>query len=417
MPRRPFDDVPRDVVPLGPASLLRELGRALADGPAGPGAAADREALRAAVSAYTGARHVFLLPDGRTGLYALLAPLGRAHPGAEVVLPDYNFFAVPEMVRRAGLTPVFVDVTSPHGEPTAEAVERALTPRTRALLLGHYFGRPNDLRAWSAFARARAIALYEDCAHAFGASVDGLHAGRWGLGGSFSLSLTKGLTGVMGGLVVTDDDATAASIEALSPSLGEVPRGELVRSLLSALGGTVLFGRATYPALLRHPHARLVERDVDLLDRVMTERPAPTEPRAWPTLARIPAPCARLAREHLGRVPADIERQRSLARRVLDAGPWPRLGLGPWEDDRRATLLNLVARPDDPWGLRRHLHRHGFDARGDYLTSSTGDAARFPVSNRLARQGVFLPVRALRDEADADRLTAALRAWECGVTH
>ncbi len=125
--------VPREVVPLAAASLLRELSRALAEGPGGRGAADDRESLRAAIAAYTGARHVFLLPDGRTGLYALLAPLGRAHPGAEVVLPDYNFFAVPEMVRRAGLTPVFVDVTAPHGEPTIEAVERALTPRTRAL--------------------------------------------------------------------------------------------------------------------------------------------------------------------------------------------------------------------------------------------------------------------------------------------
>lgn len=417
MSRRFFDDVPREVVPLAATSLLRELGRALADGPDGPGADADREALRAAIAAHTGARHVFLLPDGRTGLYALLAPLGRAHPGAEVLLPDYNFFAVPEMVRGAGLTPVFVDVEGPHGEPTPEAVARAITPRTRALLLGHYFGRPNDLRAWSAFARDHAIALYEDCAHAFGASVDGRSVGRWGRGGSFSLSLTKGLTGVMGGVVITDDDEAAAAVQALTPSLGAVPRDELARSLLSALGGTVLFGRATYPALLRAPHARLVGRRVDLLDRVMTERPAPTEPRAWPTLARLPAPCARLAREHLARVGADVDRQRALARRVLDAGPWPRVGLGAWEDDRHATFLNLVARVDDPWAFRRHLLRHGHDARSDYLTSSTGDAARFPVSHCLARRGVFLPVRALRDEADADRLVGALRAWERAVPH
>ncbi len=409
--------VPREVVPLATASLLRELSRALAEGAAGRGAADDREALRAAVAAYTGARHVFLLPDGRTGLYALLAPLGRDHPGAEVVLPDYNFFAVPEMVRRAGLTPVFVDVTSPHGEPTPEAVERALTPRTRALLLGHYFGRPNDLRTWSAFARDHHIALYEDCAHAFGASVDDRHVGRWGRGGSFSLSLTKGLTGVMGGVVVTDDDETAAAIAALAPTLGEVPRGELVRSLLSALGGTVLFGDRSYPSLVRPPHARLVGRGVDLLDRAMTELPAPTNPRAWPTFARLPAPCARLASEHLTRVDRDVALQRALTQRILAAGPWPRVGLAQWEDDRHATGLNLVARVDDPWGFRRHLLRHGYDARSDYLTSSTGDARRFPVSVRLPRRGVFLPIRALRDERSADGLVDALRAWERPVPH
>lgn len=417
MARHLFSAVPREVVPLSGPSLLRELGRSLRDGAEGPGAEDDREALRVALREATGARHVFLLPDGRTGLYALLAPLGRRHPGAEVILPDYNFFAVPEMVRRAGLTPVFVDVRGPHGEPSPADVERAFSPRTRALLLGHYFGRPNDLPRWAGLALAHGLELYEDCAHAFGASVEGRPVGRWGRGGSFSLSLTKGLTGVMGGVVITDDDETAEAVAALAPALGEVPRGEVARSLLSALGGAVLFGAASYPLLVRPPHARMVGRGVDLLDRVMTELPAAASPSAWPTFARMPAPCARLASEHLARVGEDVRRQRATARRITGAWPWSRVGLPAWEEDRYATCLNLVARVAEPWAFRRHLLRHGFDARSDYLTSSTGDAARFPVSTRLPREGVFLPVRALRDEADTERLIGALIAWERGVTH
>jgi len=412
MPRHPLRGVPREVVPLPGRALLRELAGALRVGAAGPGDEDDREALRGALREATGARHVFLLPDGRTGLYALLAPLGRRHPGAEVILPDYNFFAVAEMVRRAGLTPAFVDVRGPHGEPSPEDAARAVTPRTRALLLGHYFGRPNDLPRWADFARDHGLALYEDCAHAFGASVGGLAVGRWGRGGSFSLSLTKGLTGVMGGVVVTDDDETAEAVAALTPSLGEVPRGELARSLLSALGGALLFGGVTHPALVRAPHAALVHLGVDLLDRVMTEQPAPSEPRAWPSFTRLPGACARLARLHLARVADDVARQRALARRVTSAWPWARVALPAWEDDRHATYLNLVARVANPWPFRRHLLRRGFDARSDYLTSSTGDTARFPVSARLPREGVFLPIRALRDDADADRLVDALVAWE-----
>ena len=407
-----FHGVPRDVVPLPGRALLCELARSLREGAGGRGDDDDREALRGALREATGARHVFLLPDGRTGLYALLSPLGLRHPGAEVLLPDYNFFAVAEMVRRAGLTPAFVDVRGPHGEPDVEDVARAITPRTRALLLGHYFGRPNDLPRWRVFARDRGLALYEDCAHAFGASVDGRAVGRWGLGGSFSLSLTKGLTGVMGGVVITDDDETAASVAALAPSLGEVPRGELARSLLSALGGTVLFGRVTHPVLVRAPHAALVHLGVDLLDRVMTERPAPSEPHAWPSFTLLPGACARLARLHLGRVAGDVARQRLLARRITAAWPWSRITLPAWEEDRHATYLNLIARVDAPWPFRRHLLRRGFDARSDYLTSSTGDARRFPTSARLPRTGVFLPIRALRGEGDTDRLIDALVAWE-----
>ena len=357
-------------------------------------------------------RHVFLFPDGRTGLYALLAPLGRRRPGAEVLLPDYNFFAVPEMVRRAGLVPVFLDVRGPHGEPDVASASRAITPRTASVLLGHYFGRPNDLRRWRAFADVHALDLYEDCAHAFGASVDGRSVGRWGRGGFFSLSLTKGLTGVMGGAVVTDDDAVAADVASLGPSLGAVPRGEVARALLSALGGHALLDRGSYGVLVRVPHTALAHRGVDLLDRVMTERPPPAPPYAWPTLAEIPGAAARLAREHLPRALADVDRQRALAGRVMQAGPWCRVEMSPWEEDRRATGLNLVARARDAAGLRRFLLRRGIDARSDYLTSSTGDASRFPESARLVREGVLLPSRALRDTHDADRLIDALRAWE-----
>jgi hypothetical protein len=405
--------VPREVVPLAAASLLRELSRALAEGAGGRGAADDREALRTALAAYTGARHVFLLPDGRTGLYALLAPLGRAHPRRRGGAARLQLLRRPRdgaprrshaRLRRRHRAPRRAHPRGRRARPSPRAPARFSWGTTSAA--------PTICAPWSAFARAHDLALYEDCAHAFGASVDGLHVGRWGLGGSFSLSLTKGLTGVMGGVVITDDDETAASVAALAPTLGEVPRAELVRSLLSALGGTVLFGDRAYPALVRPPHARLVGRGVDLLDRAMTERPAPTSPRAWPTFARLPAPCARLAREHLTHVDRDVTLQRALTQRILAAGPWPRAGLARWEDDRHATGLNLVARVADSWGFRRHLLAHGYDARSDYLTSSTGDASRFPVSTRLPGQGVFLPIRALRDARAADGLIDALRAWE-----
>ncbi len=83
-----------------------------------------------------------------------------------------------------------------------------------------------------------------------------------------------------------------------------------------------------------------------------------------------------------------------------------------WEDDRDATFVNLVLRADDPDGLRRSLLRAGFDTRGDYLSSSTGDATRYPESVRLARCGVYLPVRALRGDGDLARMIDALRAYD-----
>ncbi|MFO0626009.1 MAG: DegT/DnrJ/EryC1/StrS family aminotransferase [Polyangiales bacterium] len=396
---------PRDVVPLARADLLR----AVRDTLRGDDLPAVRDALRDDLRRVTGARHAFLFPDARTGIHALLRSVARRRPGGEVLLPDYNFFAVPAMVRRAGLRPVFVDVRGPHGEMDPSAAAAALTPRTALVLLGHFFGRPNDLPRWRAFADAHGLALLEDAAHAFGAHTQGRAVGRWGLGGAFSLSLTKGLTGVMGGAVVTDDDDAAAWLRSHERASPTPPRAEVLRALLSALGGTAMFGDTLYPLVLQR--VQRVTRG-DFYESLMREKPLPLDPPAVPTYAALPSACAALARAHLPRALADIDRQRDCARAVIDAGPWRRFTAPTWDDDRHATFVNLVLRADDPAGLRRALLRAGFDTRADYLTSSTGDAARYPESVRLARSGVYLPVRALRDDAARARMLDALRRYD-----
>lgn len=396
---------PRDVVPLSRAALLRAVAATLR----GEDHPATRAALRADLTRVTGARHAFLFPDARTGIHAMLRHVARRHPDAEVLLPDYNFFAVPAMVRRAGLRPVFVDVRGPHGEMCPALAADALTPRTRALMLGHFFGRPNDLPRWRAFADAHGLALLEDAAHAFGARMGGRSVGRWGLGGAFSLSLTKGLTGVMGGAVITDDDDVAAWLRAQEVESPTPPRAAVLRALLSALGGTAMFGDTLYPLALQR-----VQRAAggDLYESLMREQPLPLDPPAVPDYAALPSACAALARAHLPRALRDIDRQRLRARAVIEAGPWRRFVAPSWEDDREATFVNLVLRADDPDGLRRALLRAGFDTRGDYLSSSTGDAARYPESVRLARRGVYLPVRALRGDDELARMIDALRGYD-----
>jgi dTDP-4-amino-4,6-dideoxygalactose transaminase len=331
-----------------------------------------------------------------------------------VLLPDYNFFAVPAMVRRAGLRPVFVDVTSPHGEMSLEHAVRAVTPRTRAVLLGHYFGRPNDLPAWHAFAVAHGLTLLEDCAHAFGASIAARSVGRWGAGGAFSLSLTKGLTGVMGGAVVSDDDAMGEWLRDAEHA-DPLPRREVVRAIASALGGKALFGQASYPAIFRPLQGLAAVHGVDLYERLMAERPLDCDPPAVATPAALPAACAALARTHLPRALTDVARQRQVARRVLTARAWRRFSAPTWEDDRLATGLNLVLRSPERAALRDFLWRQGFDTRADYLTSSTRDPTRFPVSVQLVREGLYLPTRSLRHDDDATRLIHALTAWDDGA--
>ena len=107
----------------------------------------------------------------------------RAHeigPGDDVVCPSYTWIATPNAVRMAGARPVFADVDPATMNVTAETLERALTPKTRALLLVHQFGLPCDLDAAAELARGHGLTVIEDAACALGSRYRGAPIGAHG---------------------------------------------------------------------------------------------------------------------------------------------------------------------------------------------------------------------------------------------
>ena len=393
--------VARERVPLGRAELWAALGRS--------GGQDDVDGLRAAVAAALDAKHVFALGSARLGLFWLFSEVVRRAGPGEALLWNYNFFAVPDMARRAGLDPVFVDSANDFGEPSEDAVRRAVTDRTRVLVVSHHFGRPSDGAAWSRLAAELGLLVVEDCAHAFGARIHGRSPGLSGLGGVFSLSLTKALTGVAGGLLITDDDDAAAQFREAERGLRPPSVSDVRSSVASALAGTLLLGRRSYGALVHLPNLVAQTLGFDPIDGLMTE-PPPTDgaPAAAPELSLHPT-YARLALSHLRSVDVEAEQRRAVARPLAEAPMPSGVRLAGWETDRYATCLNVVARCDDRAAVRRWLLRHGFDARPDYIRPMDQDSARFPHSTELTRTGLYLPVRNL--DGDAGPLVACLTAF------
>lgn len=158
---------------------------------------------------FTGARHALAVANGTAGLHLICMAAGLG-PGDEVVVPSLTFVATVNAVRYTGATPVFADVAS-ITEPwlSAEAVAAALSDRTRAVMYMPYGGHPGELAAVADLVRERGLTLLEDDAHAVGARLDGRHLGTIGLAGAFSFFSNKNLPVGEGGMVVTDDDATA----------------------------------------------------------------------------------------------------------------------------------------------------------------------------------------------------------------
>lgn len=143
---------------------------------------------------------------GSSSLRIALEALGVGE-GDEVVVPVLTWVATATAVLNVNAVPVFADVDEETGCLTAEAVAAAISDRTRAVIVVHLNCRMADMDAILAIARARGVAVVEDCAQAHGARWQGTHAGALGDLGAFSMQQGKVLTSGEGGAVVTRDSS------------------------------------------------------------------------------------------------------------------------------------------------------------------------------------------------------------------
>ncbi|MEO8024868.1 MAG: DegT/DnrJ/EryC1/StrS family aminotransferase [Bryobacteraceae bacterium] len=146
--------------------------------------------------------------NGTVTLEAMFAVLGIG-PGDEVIVPAISFVSTATAVSRAGAIPVFVDIEEYSFNIDPDAVRRAITPRTKAILAVHFGGPLCEIEELSAIAAKHGILLLEDAAHAVGSEWNGKRAGSFGLAASFSLQNGKILTAGEGGML-TSNDATFA---------------------------------------------------------------------------------------------------------------------------------------------------------------------------------------------------------------
>jgi perosamine synthetase len=156
------------------------------------------------LAAFCEARHAVATSNGTVALHLALAVLGIG-PGDEVLVPDLTFIATANAVRYTGATPVLVDVDRATWGIDPEDVRRKLTPRSRAIIPVHLYGRPVDLDPLLDMARRHGLMVVEDAAEAHGARYKGRRVGALGQVGAFSFYGNKVFTTGEGGALVTND--------------------------------------------------------------------------------------------------------------------------------------------------------------------------------------------------------------------
>jgi dTDP-4-amino-4,6-dideoxygalactose transaminase len=326
-------------------------------------------AFEAEFARFCGVGHCIGVANGTVAIELALQGL-RAGPETEVVTVAHTFVATVEAIAATGARPVLVDIDPVTRCIDPRAVERALSDRTAAVVAVHLYGQPAPMDALGAVCADRQVPIVEDGAQSHGAQLGGRRVGGLGAAGAFSFYPTKNL-GALGdaGAVVTNDDSVAAVVRSLRHH-GSAPGDANQHDLR---GGT------------------------ERLDNLQ----------------------AALLRQKLRRLEDDNEHRRSAARRYRERLADLPVALPPEEQPGVTPVYHLfVVELDDRDRVRDALAAQGISTGVHYPTPihlqpawrdlgfAPGD---LPVSERLARRVLSLPIFPGIEEHEIDRVCDALR--------
>ena len=197
-----------------------------------------------AFAKYIGSRHAVMVPSARYGCYLLLKSLGVG-PGDEVIVPSMTYFAIPAMVALLGAKPVWADIGLTSHVLDPDAFEKAITPRTKAVIPTHLFGTPCDMGPINAIAKKHGVKVIEDCAQSTGARYKGKRVGSLGDAAYYTFGLTKNITTLSGAMITTEDDRVYAEIRAIIDAGDKMGKDKARKE---AITGTAMYV-ATHPLL------------------------------------------------------------------------------------------------------------------------------------------------------------------------
>jgi dTDP-4-amino-4,6-dideoxygalactose transaminase len=172
--------------------------------------------LESAIAEYVGVRHALGCASGTDALQIALMALGIG-PGDEVISTPFTFVATAETIGIVGATPVYVDIDPKTFNIDPAKIERAITPRTRAIIPVHLYGQPADMDPIMEIARRRGLVVIEDAAQALGASYQGRKVCSLGHIGCISFFPSKNL-GCFGdgGMITTNDPELDAKMRIIA---------------------------------------------------------------------------------------------------------------------------------------------------------------------------------------------------------
>jgi len=153
---------------------------------------------------FCGTEYAICVSNGTVAIHLALVAQDIG-PGDEVIIPNLSFVATANAVLHAGATPVFVDIDPINLCIDPASIEKAITPRTKAIMPVHLYGHPANMKPIMEMAHRHNLIVIEDAAEAHGAKAYGKTVGGWGNCATFSFYGNKNITTGEGGMITTND--------------------------------------------------------------------------------------------------------------------------------------------------------------------------------------------------------------------
>lgn len=229
-----------------------------------------QEAFEAHVSEAAGCDHGVAVNSGTSGLHLALLALGIG-PGDEVITTPFSFVASANAILYVGATPKFVDICPRSLNMDPDKVEKAIGPRTKAILAVEALGNPTHMDRYASIANKNEIHLIEDCCEALGTTYKGRKCGSFGRVGVFGFYPNKQITTGEGGMIVTDDQNLADLCRSLRNQGRSMP-SELAQEGSSGLGLWLSHERLGYNYRLSEIACALGVAQMRRLDEIIEAR-------------------------------------------------------------------------------------------------------------------------------------------------
>ena len=323
-------------------------------------------------AAYCGMKHGIAVSNGTTALEVAVELLDLQQ-GDEVILPTFTIISPAQAVARCGGVPVLVDSEPESWQMDVRQIEAKITPRTRAILVVHIYGHPADMDPILDIARRHNLTVIEDAAEVHGAEYKGRKCGGMSPISAFSFYANKLVTTGEGGMVLVQDDALAERARAL-------------RNLCFQRKRRFLHDRLGHNFRLTNLQAALGVAQMERLEQTIERKRA-------------------IAHAYAGRLSGlpgvMFPKEQSWARSVF------------W-------VCGLLLEKADPAALADALRAQGVETRPFFLGMHEQPVfqqmgwfhgERYPVAERLARQGLYLPNGCALGDEDICRICGCVEEF------